>query len=111
MTMKYEQNIIAFNGHKYELEYPILDVVQKGDCFIVLFDPDANIKKFGQFPNLICINSYGAKIWTAELPTTDTGDCYYKLKSAVSLRAYSVRSYSCVIDEKTGQILSKKFFK
>ena len=111
MTVKYEKNTIEINERKIELEHTISDVWCQGQCFFVLFARDETIQKWGQFPNLICINDCGSKLWTAELPTTDTGDRYYKIVSIDPLRAYSVKSFSCVIDEKTGKILSKEFFK
>jgi len=53
----------------------------------------------------------GQILWTAELPTTDPGDRYYKIPSSDPLTAYSVRSYDCVIDRHTGYILERVFTK
>jgi len=111
MTIEYENNTIKINGRVLNLEFAIRDAVEKDHSFFVLFDPNANIRKWGQFPNLICLDNNGTKVWTAKLPTTDTGDSYYKLASTDPLTVYSVKSYSCVIDEKTGKILSQEFFK
>ena len=47
---------------------------------LVLFDPDSNIRKFGQFRNLVALGRDGSLAWIAELPETTTGDHYYSLK-------------------------------
>jgi ABC-type transport system substrate-binding protein len=51
------------------------------------------------------------RLWTAELPTTNTGDSYYRIVSYRPLVAYSICSYECEIDLDTGRILRRSFFK
>ena len=65
-----------------ELDYPIQDVIwlHKNHVFIILYDRDSNIRKWGQFPNIICLSEKGEKLWTVKLPTTDTGDSYDQVK-------------------------------
>lgn len=78
---------------------------------IVLFDPDEYIPKVGQFNNLIALDINGNKLWEAELPTTETGDCYFKILSNSPIKAKSFKSYNCEIDVDTGKIISKEFTK
>lgn len=112
---------LSFKGKKLEtitflkeLDYPIQDVIYlaKNQTYIILFDRGSNIRKWGQFPNIICLNSKGEKIWTVELPTTDTGDSYYQMKlEDEKLIADSWCSFSCEICVNTGKIKEAVFFK
>lgn len=102
---------LILRGQQTSTDYPVSDAFQEDDKIIVLFDPDSKTGKFGQFPNLIAIDRRGQKIWTAQLPTTETGDAYYRISSRKPLIAYSVCSYSCEIDTQTGKIKQKIFYK
>jgi hypothetical protein len=73
---------ITIGNRSIEMEYPIHDAFLLGSKIIVLFDPDAYTEKFGQFPNLVALTFEGRKIWTAELPTHDSGDRYYLVASS-----------------------------
>ena len=86
-----------------EMQLPVIEAV--------LHDPDSRAEKYGQFPNLIAIDRSGTTVWTAELPTKESGDAYYRIASAEPLIVYSVFSYSCRIDPQTGKIEEKRFFK
>lgn len=113
-NFSFEGKIITTEKFSKELDYPIKSIISLEDkqCFIVLYDMDSNIRKWGQFPNIICLNNKGEKIWTVELPTTSTGDSYYQMEfEDGKLIADSWRSYSCEIDVNTGKIISKVFFK
>ena len=77
----------------------------------MLFDPDAYTEKFGQFQNLIALKETGELIWKAELPTTTSGDRYYKIAKRLPLVAYSIYSYQCEIDPATGKIKARTFIK
>ncbi len=99
------------DGSSLDTEYPVSNAFCDGSKLIVLFDPDSKINKFGQFANLIAVDILGRTIWTAELPTTETGDAYYRIVSQNPLVAYSVCSFSCEIDLDTGKIKHKSFYK
>jgi hypothetical protein len=107
----FSANRILLSGSVIELDYPILEVYQLADRILVLYDPDTYNLAFGQFKNLLCLNLKGGKLWEAELPTTQSGDCYYKIKSVNPLIAYSINSYICEIDIVSGKILNKEFIK
>jgi outer membrane protein assembly factor BamB len=113
-NFSFEDKVITTEKFSKELDYPIQSIVylENKQNFIVLYDMDSNIRKWGQFPNIICLNSKGEKIWTVELPTTSTGDSYCQMElEDGKLIADSWRSYSCEIDVNTGRIINKLFFK
>ncbi|MBY0273455.1 MAG: hypothetical protein K2X02_08660 [Alphaproteobacteria bacterium] len=113
-NFSFEGNVIKTEKFSKELDYPIQDIIYLEDkqCFIVLYDMGSNIRKWGQFPNIICFNSKGEKIWTVELPTTDTGDSYFRMQfKNGKLIADSWCSFSCEIDVNTGKIKEAIFFK
>ena len=93
-----------------ELDYPILDAFQLADKIIVLFEPDAK-ESPGQFKNLIAITPSGERVWEAELPTTMSFDTYYGFSSKNPIVAYSISSFSSTIDDMTGRIVNKIFYK
>lgn len=106
--------ILTTDAFSKELEYPIKNVIflENNQKFIVLYDRDSNIRKWGQFPNIICFSSEGKKLWTAELPTTDTGDSYFQMKlNDEKLIADSICSFTCEINLDNGKIIRKIFTK
>lgn len=107
----YNENTITVDGKSYELEHRVADAIEYKDRVVVLFDPEDYTDKFGQFPNLIAISHDGKKLWTAELPTTTSGDRYYRIVRGESLRAASIYSFVCDIDPRTGKIVRKDFVK
>lgn len=92
-------------------QHPADDGFVVGDLLVVLYAPSSESGKVGQFPNLVAFNDDGRLVWTAELPTRETGDCYYRVVSHEPLIANSVRSYQCIIDPQTGKLQSKEFVK
>ncbi|MBY0273393.1 MAG: hypothetical protein K2X02_08345 [Alphaproteobacteria bacterium] len=113
-NFSFEGKVITTEKFSKELDYPIQSVIylENKQSFIVLYDMDSNIRKWGQFPNIICFSAGGNKLWIAELPTTDTGDSYCQMKfKNGKLTAYSWKSYSCEIDINTGKIKEAIFVK
>jgi hypothetical protein len=102
---------LTVDGVSWHLEHPILDAFALGQKIIVLYDPDIRREKFGQFPNLEAFSSDGQKLWTAELPTNESGDSYYRVCFRDGLIADSWKSFACRLDEATGKIQSKTFYK
>lgn len=102
---------LTVGSQTIEFEYPIADAFLHERGIIILFDPDSYKSRFGQFQNLICIQTNGDRIWTADLPTTTSGDRYYRITSREPLVALSVQSFECNIDPATGRIVSQEFFK
>jgi hypothetical protein len=85
----------------------VIDAMTVGELIVVLLDPDEHIKPWGQYRNLQAFTANGKRVWTAELPTTTTGDAYYRMDPGLPLTAHSVMSFECVIDPQTGRIVSK----
>jgi len=102
---------LSINGKSLELDYPVVDAFELEGRIIVLFNPDAYTERFGQFPNLIALGPTGERVWTAELPTTTSGDRYYKVSSRTPLVVYSIYSQECEIEPATGRIKVRRFFK
>ncbi len=102
---------ILVNGIEVRLDYAVEEAFESNGRIIVLLDPDAYTEKFGQFPNLLAVSPSGNRLWTAELPTTDPGDRYYKITSRAPLIASSIWSYECEIDPATGKIKNRIFYK
>lgn len=111
MIITFVERELRIDGVAYDLAHPIDDAFVHDDVVIVLFDPDSRFRRFGQFHNLIAIDRVGQLRWEAELPTSTTGDRYYKLASRDPIVAYSTQSFDCVIDAQTGRIVTKTFTK
>ena len=109
--IRFSKNTVVINSMPINLKYKIAVAFEKNGIVIVLFDPDEYIPKFGQFRNLVGLNCQGTKLWEAELPTNETGDCYFKIRSQYPLKAISFKSWICEIDIRTGKIISKCFTK
>ena len=109
--ISYDGSTVTVDGQTYQLDYRVADAIEYADRVVVLFDPDAYTAKFGQFANLVALSREGKKLWTAELPTTTSGDRYYRLVHRGTLQASSVYSFVCDIDPRSGRILRKEFVK
>ena len=107
----FKDQIILIEDKKYVLPYRIRDAFFSDGNAIVLFQPSEEKERGVCFHNLRCYNREGDEIWTAELPTNEGMDRYYKISSQAPLVAYSVCSFACEIDIATGKIKTKTFFK
>jgi len=111
VTIFVSERTLNIDGRSFNLEYPISEAFELNGRVIVLFNPDAYTEKFGQFQNLIALKETGELLWKAELPTTTSGDRYYKIVGRLPLVVYSIYSYECEIDPATGKIKARTFFK
>ncbi len=109
--VKFSKNELEIGTEVTKLSNPIIEAFESGGKVIVLLDPDAHIEKFGQFRNLIAYDLNGTQLWTAELPTTTSGDTYYRVKSRNPLTADSFSGSTCQVDERSGKITQKTFHK
>ncbi len=110
-NISFSENILTIAGVDIALEHAILVAFELMGKVIVLFDPDEHIPKFGQFQNLLALDFRGAILWKAELLTTETGDCYYKVFSKKPLQVISYKSYKCEIEIDTGKMILRDFTK
>ncbi len=103
---------IVVGDKTFQMPHPVADAFALAAVVIVLLDPDSVMSRFGQFRNLMAIDPLtGEQVWAAELPSSTTGDRYYKVASREPLVAYSVKSFVCTIDASTGKISEKDFEK
>jgi hypothetical protein len=111
LSVRHVERDLFIDENRHELQYPIDHAIEYEDSVVILFDPDSADEGDGRFHNLVAFDRSGQVLWTAELPTKDAGDCYYKIISSDPLIAYSFRSYDCLIDRRTGRILERTFTK
>lgn len=102
---------LSIDGRAVPTQHRVLDARAAGSLVVVLFDPDDKPRPWGTFPNLVALSNEGDELWVAELPTTVTGDAYYRIASVEPLVAYSTKSFACTIDRLTGRIERSDFFK
>lgn len=111
-AVSFVAEILTVDGEKHRLAFPIVEAIDLGLLVVVLFDPDSNTRKFGQFPNLIAVRRDGSEFWVAELPNTSSGECYYRVREASGhLVASSFHSTEAEIDALTGKLISQEFTK
>lgn len=109
--VRFVGDVLITGARRLELEHAIDAAWRAGSRIIVLFDPDAEQGKIGQFPNLVAVNERGEQVWIADLPTSTTGDRYYRVQSEDPIVVSSVSSYDCEIDLGTGRIVRQEFTK
>ena len=102
---------ISIDGSVVPTPYPITEAVKVGEVVVVLYDPDADPRRYGTFRNVVALDRGGRQVWVAETPTTSTGDCYYHIASAKPLIAYPTQSFDCTIDPTSGRITEQVFTK
>ena len=100
---------MRFDDRELEGEYPVYDARLREEILLVLYRPESY--QGGQFRNLVAFDLSGKELWKAELPTNASMDSYYQLVSEKPIIADSYCSYRCTIDEETGRILQKEFYK
>jgi len=62
------------DGVEHSCEWPIEKVLDLGLLVVVMFDPDAEQRKSGQFRNVVACRRDGSGFWIADVRTTETGD-------------------------------------
>lgn len=95
------------------LRHPADQAIRHGDRLVVRYAVTEHLGQPGTFPNLEAVHLDGTVAWTAELPTNETGDCYYdaEVDDEGHLIARSFKSYVCRIDWDSGRILEREFVK
>jgi hypothetical protein len=108
-VIEIEGTTVRFDGTAIEGEYPVYDARQVGGMVLVLYRPESY--RAGEFRNLVAFDTSGRELWKAELPTNSSMDSYYQIVSEKPIIADSYCSFRCTIDETTGRIIKKEFFK
>ena len=109
--VRFEDDVVIAGGRRLQLDHPIKSAWVVGSRIIVLFDPNAELANLGQFRNLVAVENAGHQAWVAELPTSTTGDRYYRVDSQDPIVVSSFSSYDCQIDAESGRITRKVFTK
>lgn len=109
--MTYEDPAAIRDATVWAFPKRVIAAGRVGDLVIALLDPDEDQREWGQRRNLQAFSRTGELMWTGDLPTTTTGDSYYRIRSFVPLIALSQSSYACTIDSATGKITKKAFLK
>ena len=112
-SVGFDDRRLVIDGLEYPLEWAIEAAIDLGLLVVVMFEPEAQQLKWGQFANIAAFRRDGQPFWTAELPTSETGDRYYSLAvgDGQVLKANSVKSYRITLDPLTGRILEREFTK
>ncbi len=103
--------LVVAGDRQIGLPHPAEDAFVLDGLLVVLYVPSSESGKVGQFNNLVALGESGEPVWIAELPTTETADCYYRVRSRTPLVVLSVKSFVCTLDPATGQIIEKEFVK
>jgi hypothetical protein len=107
-----DANIIEASGFRIVAEAPVVDYFVLRDKVIALLDREKGpYHPDRRYANLVCYAPDGSLLWRAELPTSGGGDCYYQIDSHDPIVVSSGSSYECTIDENTGRIVRRQFFK
>lgn len=109
--LRVDGRFVELDETRLEFRWPVLTAALIGDRVLLLHDPDSRPGNVGQFRNLAAYNLDGSTCWTAELPTTTTGDCYYRIESYEPIFALSYSSFRCRIDLADGRIIDQTFVK
>lgn len=106
-------NRVMIAGRTISLRHPVDQAIRRGDQLVVRYAVTEHLGRPGTFPNLEAVRLDGTVEWTAELPTNETGDCYYEMEVDGSgiLIGRSFKSYVCQIDWASGKIVASEFVK
>jgi hypothetical protein len=104
-----EMSYIEGNGYKFKSEYSVLDKVELDDLVLVIYDY-MEFQKGEAQNNLIAYDKNGTKVWVAESPGNRVS-AYYKFVSTSPLVANSFCSHTCTINNSTGKLIKKVFYK
>ena len=111
-TVSFDENRLFVGSEQIAtFDYPIRDAFANDTFLIVMLNKDAYPKETRRCENLLAVDLKGQTIWVAQLPTTSGLDAYYRIESRKPLVAYSIASYDCRIDLRTGAIERKEFYK
>ena len=110
VSVAVEGGVVLVGDRRLRLEHPVERAIVTGDRLIVLFDPGSGPGDQA-FANVKAYDLQGRPLWTAELPTGGSGDCYMNLSGGRRLTAWSWSCYQCHLDPETGRITERQFTK
>lgn len=101
---------VRVNGRSWRVPYPIRDIRRVGEMVALIYEYTAG-PRHRQFQNLEGFDLAGRRLWTAEHATSETTDVYVNFLERGPLSAWSFACYVCVLDPRTGRLLSAEFTK
>lgn len=104
------QTLCGLTKSEYPMKFPV--VVKHKDIVLKLFDW-MSYPKDQAARNVEAFDSDGNHIWTIEsLGGHAPTDCYTNISSKNgSIHAFNFQCFDCVVDERDGKIISRKFTK
>lgn len=115
--------LTIYGKYIVDLPHPVKEAVETKETIVVLLDPDS-YPRTGLHKNLWGFDKQGRKLWEAELPrysqfdiwipkgsASEAPDIYWRVEQREPLIASSFSSYTCRLNEATGEIESAEFYK
>ncbi|MCE9684614.1 hypothetical protein LZP73_00050 [Shewanella sp. AS16] len=100
---------IESNDYKFEAEYSVLDKAELDDLVLVIYDY-MELPKNEAHNNFIAYDKNGKKVWIAESPGEKLS-AYYNFSSIKPLIVNSFCSHTCTINQDSGKLIKKVFYK
>lgn len=94
----------------WDVAYPIRGVRLIDGRVLVLYDYWKG-PRHRQFQNLEAFDLAGKHVWTAEHPTNETADAYVDFTRDEPLTLWNFGGFVCVVDPRTGKLVSAEFTK
>jgi hypothetical protein len=77
---------------------------------ILLYDYVAG-PRHRQFQKLEAFSFSGQRLWTAQHPTSETGDAYVEILSTSPLLVWDFACYRLILDPSSGRLIESQFTK
>jgi len=106
----FEGKDLIISKQRFQLEYPIEDIVEYDDLIVILYKYFLFEGK-GQFSNLFAVDKDGNEIWRADHPTSDSASAYVKIICLDPLVVSNFTADQCTFDVKSGRIVNVVFNK
>jgi len=101
---------VSVNGHTWQDPWTVKQAVIVDGRVILLYDYMAG-PRHRQFQNLEAFSFSGQRLWTAQHPTSETGDAYVEILSISPLLVWDFACYRCILDPSSGRLIESQFTK
>jgi hypothetical protein len=101
---------VSVAGHTWQAPWPVRQAAVIDGRVLLIYDYMAG-PRHRQFQNLEAFSFSGQRLWTAEHPTSETGDVYVEFVSTSPLVVWDFACYRCVIDPSSGRLIESQFTK
>ena len=111
LEIEHNARQLTINGVEHELERPVISSATDGERVFVVFDYMTYPKNSPAF-NLVALDKDANLLWTvAEHPISSPIAAYVNIINVSPLTVSSWTSYNCILDAKTGSLISSRFTK